>query len=157
MLLSFSFLCMWLCSRQNGCWWLDLFYSLNLFLGWYTGEEKLANPKRRLNRLHFLRLLHSLQQPTYHHLHNKLNPSVAIISVMKISKLQFILIVLACFVIGLIVGKYVNISPSAVLPLSCKYQGQTYLHGEGFMDACNSCSCQNGQVQCTAMACDTDL
>ncbi len=36
---------------------------------------------------------------------------------------------------------------------SCSYKGKTYAQGESFPDACNSCSCDNGQVACTMMAC----
>ena len=37
----------------------------------------------------------------------------------------------------------------------CTYNGKTYQQGEGFksMDGCNSCSCNNGEVACTLMAC----
>lgn len=37
---------------------------------------------------------------------------------------------------------------------SCTYNGATYKHGETVVDECNSCSCQNGEVNCTAMACE---
>jgi len=37
--------------------------------------------------------------------------------------------------------------------LTCQYQGKTYQEGESFKDACNSCSCESGQVACTLMAC----
>jgi hypothetical protein len=36
---------------------------------------------------------------------------------------------------------------------SCTYKGKTYANGEGFKDSCNSCTCQDGQVGCTLMAC----
>lgn len=36
---------------------------------------------------------------------------------------------------------------------SCVYKGKTYAGGEGFKDQCNSCSCEKGQVSCTAMFC----
>ena len=36
---------------------------------------------------------------------------------------------------------------------ACQYKGKTYTDGEGFKDSCNSCSCDNGQVMCTLMAC----
>jgi len=37
----------------------------------------------------------------------------------------------------------------------CFYNGITYQNGDGFQaeDGCNSCSCDNGQVACTMMAC----
>jgi len=37
---------------------------------------------------------------------------------------------------------------------SCTFNGVTYKNGEGFMDDCNSCSCQDGEVSCTTMACE---
>lgn len=37
---------------------------------------------------------------------------------------------------------------------SCDYKGVTYKDGEGFMDSCNSCSCQGGKVACTLIACN---
>ena len=38
---------------------------------------------------------------------------------------------------------------------SCTYNGKTYKNGEGFRIDCNSCTCENGQIGCTEMACDT--
>ena len=46
------------------------------------------------------------------------------------------------------------ITPPIGEPLSCIYKGVTYLSGAGFSDDCNSCSCENGQVSCTTIACD---
>ena len=39
---------------------------------------------------------------------------------------------------------------------SCIYDGQTYAEGSSFpaTDGCNTCSCANGMVMCTEMACD---
>ncbi len=37
--------------------------------------------------------------------------------------------------------------------LDCQYNGKTYKNGEQFPDKCNSCTCESGQVACTAMAC----
>jgi len=39
---------------------------------------------------------------------------------------------------------------------ACVYNGTTYKHAQSFMDDCNSCSCDNGNVACTTMACDDD-
>lgn len=36
---------------------------------------------------------------------------------------------------------------------SCVYKGETYKSGEGFKDDCNSCSCIDGEVACTLIAC----
>ncbi|MDD3661593.1 MAG: hypothetical protein PHG63_00860 [Candidatus Dojkabacteria bacterium] len=40
--------------------------------------------------------------------------------------------------------------------LTCTYNGVTYEDGEGFpsTDGCNSCSCTDGEVVCTLMACE---
>ncbi len=37
----------------------------------------------------------------------------------------------------------------------CEYMGRTYAHGERFPagDGCNGCSCDDGQVACTLIAC----
>lgn len=37
---------------------------------------------------------------------------------------------------------------------TCNYNGTIYSDGEGFMDDCNSCSCNDGDVTCTLMACE---
>jgi hypothetical protein len=39
---------------------------------------------------------------------------------------------------------------------TCNYNGTIYSDGEGFMDDCNSCSCQNGDIACTTMACEAE-
>lgn len=41
---------------------------------------------------------------------------------------------------------------------SCLYEGKEYQHNQGFTasDGCNSCSCTDGQVACTLLACDED-
>ena len=38
---------------------------------------------------------------------------------------------------------------------NCFYENKIYRSGEGFKaaDGCNSCSCQDGRVSCTLMAC----
>ncbi len=56
-------------------------------------------------------------------------------------------------IIGFMFGKS-NYQIPNILPLSCSFNNQTYKHGESFRDDCNTCSCQNGQVACTLMACD---
>ncbi|GAB4161477.1 MAG: hypothetical protein Fur003_4830 [Candidatus Dojkabacteria bacterium] len=40
----------------------------------------------------------------------------------------------------------------------CEYNGKVFKNGDGFKDKdnCNSCSCANGEVVCTTMACDTE-
>lgn len=37
---------------------------------------------------------------------------------------------------------------------SCTYNGVTYKNGQEFMDDCNNCSCQDGEISCTARACE---
>lgn len=44
--------------------------------------------------------------------------------------------------------------PSATTGKSCIYKGETYVDGQGFKDECNSCSCSDGKVQCTTIACE---
>lgn len=39
---------------------------------------------------------------------------------------------------------------------TCNYNGTIYSDGEGFTNDCNSCSCQNGEVTCTTMACEVN-
>jgi hypothetical protein len=45
-------------------------------------------------------------------------------------------------------------SPTSGIPQSCTYKNQTYQHGETFMDDCNTCNCEYGQVGCTLMGCE---
>ncbi len=52
---------------------------------------------------------------------------------------------------GLIAGMK-GIKKSA-FPQSCIYNGMTIQSGETVPDDCNSCSCENGEVMCTMMAC----
>ena len=71
-----------------------------------------------------------------------------------------LLLIFISILIGLIIGYFLgrsntfNISDLNIDIANCLYKGQTYKHGEGFKDECNSCSCQNGQVACTLMACE---
>ncbi|HBC45160.1 TPA: hypothetical protein DCZ81_03275 [Candidatus Collierbacteria bacterium] len=45
--------------------------------------------------------------------------------------------------------------PLETKSLDCQYNGKTYKNGETVsVDKCNSCSCDNGQVACTLMACE---
>lgn len=76
----------------------------------------------------------------------------------KISLLTNIIIVLGTIIVGL--SSYIfytayksNGTEKAV----CEYNGWAYSDGESFQssDGCNTCSCSNGQVACTEMACDT--
>jgi hypothetical protein len=44
---------------------------------------------------------------------------------------------------------------ACVIPASCTYDGKTYAHGASFpaTDGCNTCTCMNGSVACTKIAC----
>ena len=76
-------------------------------------------------------------------------------------KLIFSLIVVLVFILGIIVGLGVNdenrIKLKKLNPIkkSCIYEGKSYKSDEGFPagDGCNSCSCYDGEVSCTMMAC----
>lgn len=71
----------------------------------------------------------------------------------------YILLILLGIIFGFVLGRNNNNAMpfEKVLPLSCTYKGVAYKDGEGFSDDCNSCSCQNGEVNCTAMACDAEI
>jgi len=83
-------------------------------------------------------------------------------SSMSINKLTIIVAFLVVFCFGIFLGfalknsqnngGSINLNP---FPSSCQYNGKTYKSGDGFTaaDGCNSCSCENGQVVCTLMAC----
>jgi hypothetical protein len=49
--------------------------------------------------------------------------------------------------------KFIDTQTTLGIGTGCQYKGKTYADGEGFKDSCNSCSCDNGQVLCTLMAC----
>lgn len=42
--------------------------------------------------------------------------------------------------------------------LRCEYSGWAYAHGETFdaTDGCNVCSCNNGEIVCTEIDCNTN-
>ncbi len=50
----------------------------------------------------------------------------------------------------------VSSTPGSVLQGSCTQDGVNYADGEAMPspDSCNSCSCDNGRIACTAMACE---
>ena len=76
------------------------------------------------------------------------------------------LIVLVSLAFGIVIGFALGkvsintfpevdyVTPPIGEPPTCTYKGVTYLSGEGFMDDCNSCSCELGQVSCTTIACE---
>lgn len=79
------------------------------------------------------------------------------------NKAFLIAVILATLLIGFFLGFYIrdlqsrggsiDLNPIAK---SCQYGGKTYKSGEGFPseDGCNSCSCEDGKVSCTLMACE---
>lgn len=73
-------------------------------------------------------------------------------------KSTFFILTLLCIgaVVGFILGRADLGSMPNMLPMSCSYKNVTYKNGESFKDDCNSCSCQNGEVACTLMACSKD-
>ena len=82
---------------------------------------------------------------------------------MKTNKILVLVAFVIVFLMGTMVGLNIknirdNEDPIIVNPLSksCQYNNKTYKSGEGFPseDGCNSCSCDNGNVACTLMACE---
>lgn len=72
-----------------------------------------------------------------------------------------ILTLIIGFGLGIFAYKYFNEQQLSVQNLpkivtgTCNYEGKTYKVGNSFpaSDGCNSCSCENGNVICTEMAC----
>lgn len=85
------------------------------------------------------------------------------LSVMKINSTLTLIAFIVVFLLGILLGfnikstqsgeNPINLNPS---PKSCQYNGKTYKSGEGFKDkdGCNSCSCEDGKVACTLVACE---
>ncbi len=75
----------------------------------------------------------------------------------KISKLQGVIITLCTVIVGL--SSYIFYLSSQInnenTTQRCEYNGWAYADGESFpsSDGCNTCSCSNGDVVCTEMAC----
>ncbi len=75
---------------------------------------------------------------------------------MKIGSVAGLLLLFALgIVVGYILRNY-NVSLPLIIQSSCTYAGKTYKLGESFRatDGCNSCTCSNGQVACTLVACN---
>lgn len=82
---------------------------------------------------------------------------------MKTNKILIIIAFIVVFALGILLGlnfkstqsidNPINLNP---FPKSCRYNGKTYKMGESFPaeDGCNNCSCENGEVVCTLMACN---
>ena len=81
---------------------------------------------------------------------------------MNNKKVVFLIGIIIVFVLGLVMGLNIgnNENKGTIRELisikkSCTYKNKVYKSGQGMPagDECNSCSCQNGQVQCTLIAC----
>lgn len=74
-------------------------------------------------------------------------------------KISILLIATAVlFVISLII--IIIVTSKAIYDISsksCEYNGVIYKNGEDFKDDCNTCSCQDGEIYCTAMGCTGDI
>ena len=84
-------------------------------------------------------------------------------SIIKINTILILVALIVVFLLGILLGVTINSeqrnSESIDLnpfPKSCQYNGKTYKSGEGFPadDGCNNCSCEDGKVGCTLMACE---
>lgn len=82
---------------------------------------------------------------------------------MKINKILVLAVFIGVFFMGIFVGLNIinirnNEEPIIDKPFSksCQYNNKTYESGEGFpdIDGCNSCSCEDGKIACTLMACE---
>ena len=81
---------------------------------------------------------------------------------MKVNKALLIVVILVTLLLGILLGYYIRGSQSGgpidlnPIAKSCQYGGKTYKSGEGFTadDGCNSCTCIDGNVGCTLMACE---
>lgn len=84
---------------------------------------------------------------------------------MKLNKVLVFILLISIFLFGLLLVLSLNKQQGNRIPnnsiiynKSCDYNGNTYKSGEGFkdIDGCNSCSCDNGKIACTLMACEQD-
>ena len=82
---------------------------------------------------------------------------------MQVNKALLVAVILLTLLLGILLGFYIRGQQSSEIPLdlnpiakSCQYGGKTYKSGEGFPseDGCNSCSCVDGEIACTLMACE---
>ena len=82
---------------------------------------------------------------------------------MQANKGILIIGFLVTLLVGIVLGIYLqssqpNNQPIDLNPIAknCEYAGKIYKSGEGFPsdDGCNSCSCVDGEVACTLMACE---
>ncbi len=82
---------------------------------------------------------------------------------MKVNKIFILVVFIVIFLLGIVVGFGIKSTQSDEMsidlnpfPDSCQYDGKSYKSGESFPaeDGCNSCTCKNGKVRCTLMACE---
>ena len=82
--------------------------------------------------------------------------------IMKINKILILVAFVIVFLFGILLGLNIKSVQSGGEPIdlnpfpkSCQYNGKTYKSGERVLaeDGCNSCSCEDGRVACTLMAC----
>ena len=78
-------------------------------------------------------------------------------------KLVVMILFILIFVVGIVFGMSLTNMKDNNQPLDiplltkrCEYGGKTYASGDSFPDedGCNSCSCEDGQIACTLMACE---
>ena len=74
----------------------------------------------------------------------------------KYSAIYLVLFLLVGMALGFLLAQVNSASVTNILPQSCIVNGTTYKDGEGFMNDCNSCTCTNGQANCTLMACNSE-
>ena len=77
----------------------------------------------------------------------------------KISKLQAVIITLCTVIVGLASYTfYLSNAGDTATKQRCEYNGWAYTDGDSFLsiDGCNTCSCSDGEVFCTEMACVED-
>lgn len=79
------------------------------------------------------------------------------------NKILILVAFVAVFLLGVFLGSNIKSAQNGESPInlnpfskSCQIGGKTYKSGESFPaeDGCNSCSCDNGNVACTLMACN---
>lgn len=71
-----------------------------------------------------------------------------------------IVILIAGAIIGLVLGTAQTRSPGQSMDeKTCRYNGIEREANDSFgsIDGCNTCSCNEGRVLCTARACETDV
>jgi hypothetical protein len=82
---------------------------------------------------------------------------------VKTNKTAIVIAFVIVFLLGIFLGinieraqngeGWIDLNP---IPHSCRYNGKTYKSGESFpaKDGCNICTCDDGKIACTLMACE---